>query len=187
MRTPNESYEVATGTTCIQLQQGKFVLIDTSDLPKVANYRWSAVHKRNTWYAYSTVVRPNGHCTSMKMHRLIIEADGLQVDHINGNGLDNRRENLRAVTVRENAQNRHHPRTSQYPGVYWDKCNQRWRAQIQVNNKMFALGTFNDERRASRAYAKAILILEASHHAGATPSARLPTFRESSSAQLALF
>jgi hypothetical protein len=81
----------------------------------------------------------------------------LLVDHINGERLDNRKENLRAVTSKQNAQNRK-PRknsSSKYKGVVFDKKSGKYQAQIKVDGKSKYLGQYEKEEAAARAYDKA--------------------------------
>jgi len=102
----------------------------------------------NTWYA----ARSEGK-NQIHMHREIINAPAdLQVDHINGNGLDNRRENLRLCTNAENARNRRLSKnnTTGYKGVDLDA--NRYRAQIRVGQKFVYLGRFDDPIEAAKAY-----------------------------------
>ena len=98
-------------------------------------------------------------------HRLIMEIHHpelrnnleLQVDHINGNRLDNRKENLRLATPQQNQMNRksHRNSTSKYKGVSWDKSRNKWRALIMIDNKYKHIGRYQDEREAALAYDKA--------------------------------
>lgn len=81
---------------------------------------------------------------------------GMVVDHIDGNGLNNQRENLRVVTYRQNCQNRHTPKTSIYPGVSWCKYKKRWFASIKINGKNRKLGRYNLEIDAYNAYTDAL-------------------------------
>jgi len=89
------------------------------------------------------------------MHRVILDAPmNMLVDHINGNGLDNRRENLRICTNTENLRNRGKDRdnTSGYKGVVIKKGEKKFRAQIRVNQKTIHLGSFSTPEEAARAY-----------------------------------
>lgn len=89
------------------------------------------------------------------MHRVIVDApDGLQVDHVNGDRLDNRRANLRLVTQAQNSQN-HGARggASLFRGVYWHSQRQRWMAQVKMAGKRHYLGLFDSEQAAARAAA----------------------------------
>ena len=80
---------------------------------------------------------------------------GILVDHINHNGLDNRKANLRFATYSQNAWNRKKPTdsgSSKYKGVRWVKDSKKWRAVICNNNRRTHLGFFNDEKEAAAAY-----------------------------------
>lgn len=89
------------------------------------------------------------------MHRVIINAPtGMDVDHINGDGLDNRKINLRLVTDSENQQNRHRLslNTSGFRGVTWHKQACKWQAGIKRNGKSYHLGLYTSPEDAARAY-----------------------------------
>lgn len=75
-------------------------------------------------------------------------------DHLNGDGLDNRRENLRHVTNRQNQQNQHVGRSSKHPGVCWDRRDGKWRAVIHIEGRQKPLGYFTTEQAAAEAYNK---------------------------------
>jgi hypothetical protein len=93
------------------------------------------------------------------MHRLIIKApDGLVVDHINYNGLDNRKANLRLATLKQNS--RHvirtmNPGSSKYKGVSWYTRDKVWAVKIMVDGKTIRIGYFRNEIEAAKAYDKA--------------------------------
>lgn len=89
------------------------------------------------------------------MHRLIMEAKQQQkVDHINGDGLDNRKENLRFATTSENAMNKCSTKnkSSSYKGVSWYKRYKKWQAQIKFKGKSIYIGIFDTEIEAAKAY-----------------------------------
>lgn len=136
-------------TVEIPLTRGFLALIDESDLPLVSDFKWFAADGNRTRYAHRTInFMQSGRKTAriIRMHRLIVEAKpGDIVDHINGNGLDNRRTNLRIVSHAENCQNRIGPRSdnkSGANGVYLDS-KIGWRAYITTDGKRKWLGVFS--------------------------------------------
>jgi len=106
----------------VRLSNGEITLIDASDAEIIDSYWWTRSG------GYAVVSGGSGIC----MHRLIMNApEGTEIDHRNGNKLDNRRQNLRLVPASVNNLNRR-PRkdnSSGYPGVCWDKREKRWRAR----------------------------------------------------------
>jgi len=140
----------------IPLTQGKVAIVDDEDYEYLNQFKWYARKHRNTFYAARNIYR-NGKQTVLSMHTAVMgRKKGLEIDHINGNGLDNRRSNLRFVTHRQNLQNRHTAKTSKYPGVNWSKIAHKWRAYIEINGKQIHLGYFNNEYEAYLAYQKAV-------------------------------
>ena len=138
----------------IKLSQGLFALVDDDDYEELNQYKWYADKGCNTYY----VVRndySNGQHKRIKIHRAIMGTPkGLCTDHKNGNGLDNRKENLRIVSTRQNCQNKHIKKSSQYVGVYWYKSQNRWVARIEINKKRKIIGGFKNELDAYNAYLK---------------------------------
>lgn len=132
---------------------GKTILLDTEDWHNLHEYSWWTIRGKTTEYA----VRNRGK-KHRKMHRDIMgdPPEGFMIDHVNGNGLDNRRSNLRFVTNRQNSQNRHTKKTSTYPGVSWDKDHKRWRAGIQIGENRIRIGRYRSEIEAFAAYCKAL-------------------------------
>ena len=141
----------------IPLTQGKVALVDDGDYPEISKFKWYAHKDGKTWYALRSSPRDAcGKQYKIMMHRTIFKiCDGLEIDHINGNGLDNRCENLQAVTTRGNAQNRHQLKSSKYPGVTWREYHQKWSAQISLNGRVRHIGYFSDEVSAFVAYENA--------------------------------
>lgn len=90
------------------------------------------------------------------------EPNGMKnvIDHLDGNVLNNSVENLRVVSIRENANNRHHKKSSKYVGVNWHKRSKKWQSKIKYKGKQYTLGMFNDEEKASIAYQAAKKVLE---------------------------
>lgn len=133
----------------IPLTRGFCALIDESDQPLVSGFKWFAADGHRTRYAHRTVnlMLPAGKTARIiRMHRLILEAKtGDIVDHVNGNGLDNRRTNLRIVSHAENCQNRIGIRSDNKSGAN-GVClhpSGRWRAYITINGKRNWLGAFS--------------------------------------------
>lgn len=94
------------------------------------------------------------------MHRLLIKVpDDKQVDHINGDRLDNRKSNLRLMTIAENTARQHKFRggSSRFKGVAWDKSRNRWKAYIGKDYRKIQLGRFDNEVEAAKAYDAAAL------------------------------
>jgi hypothetical protein len=138
----------------IPLTQGKVALIDDEDWILISRFDWFAHEEKSLWYAHSSVKRRDGARTTIKMHRLILGARaGQRVDHRDGNGLNNQRDNLRLATQMQNTQNqrRKSNNTSGYKGVCRWKTS-RWQAYITVHKKRIPLGLFNNKEDAARAY-----------------------------------
>jgi hypothetical protein len=134
----------------IPLTQGYFAIVDADDYENLSQYKWHVKVKRNGCYA----CRAEGK-KKISMHRQILNAPpGMHCDHINHNGLDNRKANLRLCTPQQNSFNQR-PRansTSSYKGVFWDALKRKWRAQIKHNNRFIHIGYFECEADAAIAY-----------------------------------
>lgn len=143
----------------MKLSQGKEALLDAADYPLVCKYHWFAALSRNVFYATTHEPTKNGKRKTLKMHQLLLNLSyPMKVDHWNGNGCDNRRNNLRASTNRQNLQNMHIAKSSQYPGVYWRR--QKWHAQIIAFGDHFHIGFFEEELDAHKAYVAACKSIE---------------------------
>ena len=151
----NDGVEFGLTMRRILLTQQKSALVDNADFRRINQHKWYAIQNRGLWYAVRNVSegKKRRHC---RMHRFILGAQaGTQIDHINGNGLDNRRENLRFCTASQNQHNQHRIwGRSKYKGVTPNK--NKWIAQIRINGKRIHLGLFSTEIEASRAYDDAI-------------------------------
>lgn len=129
-------------------------LIDLEDINLVKNIKWHKSElQRNTYYCLSNDKQWK------RIHRLIlgITDTNIFVDHINHNGLDNRKSNLRVCTNQQNNCNCKIPKnnTSGCKGVYWSEERQKWCAQITINNKTKSLGRFKNYEDAIKARNKA--------------------------------
>jgi hypothetical protein len=136
----------------IPLSRGLVALVDDVDYERVlAVGKWYANPSGVTYYARKNFWRA-GRCFSIRMHTLI--TGWSYVDHRNGNGLDNRRSNLRQASDRQNAQNRgrRSDNTSGFKGVSWDDQQQAWSASICVDSVQRRLGRFSSREEAALAY-----------------------------------
>lgn len=121
------------------------------------------LYKNTTWHV--RISRPSGNLyaqnnKSQQLHRLIMDAPkGKDVDHINGNGLDNRRCNLRLCSRADNCKNRRLSKNNRsgYNGVSWYRDRNQWRAKIQLNHKTIALGYYKNPVDAAKAYNQAAI------------------------------
>lgn len=143
-------------TVCVPLTHGKVAIIDADDAERVLCYRWHAKEGSGNWYA----ARRDGTRT-VRLHRFLMgDPPGAFVDHRNGNTLDDRRENLRVCTPRQNGHNRSANRsgTSGFKGVSRHKRGSgAWQASIRVDGKLIFLGRFSTAEEAARAYDAAAL------------------------------
>lgn len=139
-------------TRLIPLTQGKYAMVDAGDFKYLSRYKWHAVKGNSTYYAVRTQGR-----RSIRMHRMIMKAPkDMLVDHINHDGLNNTRANLRLCTKTQNAQNQR-PRkktSSRYKGVHYDKKAKAYYAKITHKGKRYTIGKFKDEVEAAKAYDK---------------------------------
>ncbi len=133
------------------------VLVSPEDAHWLDQPGWCVMKHRATWY----VVRRAKPKMEL-LHRLIAKTpEGWDTDHENGNGLDNRRENLRTATRAQNLQNRGKQmnNTSGVKGVYWHKQRQKWHAEIHARGQKHSLGLHATKEQAADAYQKAALSL----------------------------
>jgi len=140
-------------TAEIPLTQGLVALVDFSDLEELSKYKWFAVRQRIGFVAGTKI-----NYRMVYMHRLLLDTDAPTVDHINGNGLDNRRLNLRPATRAQNSQNRGKHQTihhSRFKGVTLHRG--KWVAYIYLNGKRKHLGYFSSQEEAAKAYDKSAL------------------------------
>ena len=125
--------QVVGDVAYVPLTKGYTALIDADDVPLVEDWNWHAVVGATTVYA-ARGMSAGGKSRTIILHRVLISApDGMDVDHINGDGLDNRRANLRIATRMENLCNKsiYCNNKSGFKGVYWDRHNKRWRSRVR--------------------------------------------------------
>jgi len=163
----------------IRLTQGKFAIVDPEDYQRLNKHKWYAIKAKNTFYAgRNSRVGKTKKRLYIKMHREVLQdklsssanpprgpgaerrASHLVADHINRNGLDNRKANLRPATYAQNILNRKYNfktkrSPSKYKGVTWHKHTNKWLAQICYNRKRKSIGYFDNEITAAKAYDEA--------------------------------
>jgi hypothetical protein len=139
-----------------------FAVVSDEDFDELARYHWIAVQDCHVVYA-RLAYRMDGVLKHITMHRQIMgrleDIDGKLIDHVDGNGLNNTRENMRSCTVRQNTCNsrkRSKNMSSVFKGVTWDSWTDRWMARIKIeegtNRGYRNLGRFSSEKEAALAY-----------------------------------
>ena len=138
----------------------KNILVDEEDYDKISSYKWWIKGDGKRFYAVTTVhISGTKKSKKLRMHRLLFDLpdSSIKIDHINGNGLDNRRSNLRMCSNQQNISNSRNTRggVSKYKGVWYRKDGNRtkpWSANIKVNYKKISLGVYLTEDEAAKAY-----------------------------------
>jgi HNH endonuclease len=141
----------ADGTISVPLTLGQVAIIDADDFEKIKNYNWHAVKTGHVFYA-KRATRKKGEQRIVPMHAVIAGTPaGLCTDHIDGNGLNNRRSNLRICTHAQNQQNRiTKSGENPYKGV--QKNKHLWQARIWLDGGNRHLGLFTTPEEAALAY-----------------------------------
>lgn len=145
--------ECPPGARLIPLTKGMHAIVDEADYDDLSQFKWLAHKDGKTYYAIR-FCRQVDDCelTRQKMHRRLLPEAQI-VDHINGNGLDNRRINLRAATQSQNLRNRRGATarsTSGFLGVFWDRRAGKWRAEVKMAGRSRHVGLFDDPVEAAR-------------------------------------
>lgn len=133
-------------------------IIDAEDAALFGRLNWYAWARPHTTYAVRSARDNEPGPRMVFLHRAVLSAPhGISVDHINGDGLDNRRANLRLASLSENNRNQRLAarNTSGFKGVTWHARQQRWQAQIKSGGKCFYLGLFDNRQEAHAAYCDA--------------------------------
>lgn len=143
----------------IPLTKGYVALVDDDDYERVSKHKWRATWTERSSTIYATrQAQAGGVRWEMKLHRFILNAPkGFVVDHIDRNGLNCQKSNLRLCTLSQNQANRGLAKnnTTGRKGVTRQRTNNRWGAKIMVDKKDIWLGTYNSIDEASQAYAEA--------------------------------
>jgi hypothetical protein len=137
----------------IQLTRGMVAMVDDEDYEMLSHWRW---YFNSRGYAQACNGGDRYHRRLTSMHRVVALPDPTQeVDHINGDKLDNRRSNLRPCSRSENQRNNQsHVGTSRFKGVSWQSSKRKWKAQIDAKDRYKGgyIGNFDDEVSAALAY-----------------------------------
>ncbi len=144
------SYRIDGDITYLLFKDNICGIIDTNDLPMIERLHWTLYLKKTCSYLRNSK-------TKQKLHRYILGvADSrIFIDHIDHNGLNNRRGNLRACSNQQNCMNRRPLNaTSQFKGVAWKNKNKKWVSTININAKQIHLGYFDNEIQAALTYNK---------------------------------
>ena len=141
----------------IKLTKGKYAIVDDKDYEWLNQWKWYAQKGGRTYYAARKMQLSCGKRVLVLMHRQIMglkKGDGVQVDHKNRSGLDNKRYNLRTCNSTQNKQNGnpYKNRSSAFKGISFDKKRHKWKAEVRVNCQSIYLGRFSSEIEAAKAY-----------------------------------
>lgn len=145
----------------IILTKGKVALIDDADHEFLSQWNWCAyVNRSGNWYARCSLYlgggRKNSKRKTLHMHRLLLglpDDPKIRTDHIDGNGLNNQRHNLRPATPTQNGANMRSRKNSasKYVGVSWKKGLNKWQAEVKHGKERYYAGVFHNEEEAAKA------------------------------------
>lgn len=151
----------------LEFKDGTRTLVDDEDADLLGSYGWYPLKDGKRVYAYANTRTPEGKATTAKLHRLVAARmfgeEAIvrrRVDHVNNEGLDNRRKNLRMAGAGQNAVNspkRAGQYSSKYKGAYLHKPSGRYLAQIRIDGERRSLGYFDTQEQAAVAYDRAAM------------------------------
>ena len=159
---PMRQFRIVGDVCVVALTQGYETVVDLEDARFVLSYRWHASVRKNRAYAARNPLKSLGETKNRYLHRVLMRAPSKQVvDHIDGDPLNNRKQNLRLGTQMQNTWNAtaHSDNTSGYKGVYRSNVPGKWISKILVAGKLHKLGQFDTKEAAAVAYAEASLRL----------------------------
>ncbi len=150
-RTSLDRIVLVPGTRAILLTHGQVAIVDAADFVWLSQWSWHAKKDRSTFYVVRNTPTVNGRRDTISMHQMIC---GKGADHIDGDGLNNTRSNLRLATSRQNSCNRGANKNSAsgFKGVTWYKPRRKWRARIGLDGRKLHLGLFTNAEDAAMAY-----------------------------------
>lgn len=150
-------YSIDCEVVTIYLNDGYFTKIHIKDINLISSLKWRAAVRPRSVYAIANLRIAKGLFKTVYMHRIILSAPpNVQVDHKDGDGLNNMPSNIRLATVSQNQMNmRKHKKKSGLKGAYYHKRDNRWLSQICINRTHYYLGCFLTEIDAHNAYCEA--------------------------------
>jgi hypothetical protein len=153
MPKPIRPIRIEGNIAYVPLTRGYEAAIDAQFAEDVGQWNWCAYEKSNTVYAVRNKAKNAG---LVRMHRYIMSApDGFEVDHIDGNGLNNTTSNLRICNRFENMRNRGPHNGKSTKGISWHKKSGKWQARICAGNGQTYLGLYETREMAQNAYNEA--------------------------------
>lgn len=144
---------ITTGKTRSDVKRQWLVMVDDEDFDYLNQFYWQVDR-------YKTVQTHKNDTGERLIHRLIMKPPkGVEIDHIDGNRLNNQKSNLRFATSSQNKINRgaRKDNKSGYKGVSWHKQNKNWTARLMINGKYQHLGSFKDISEAVQVYNQSAL------------------------------
>lgn len=160
-----ENHSIYGKIAKIKLNEEYFTIVDLIDADWLNKDKWTVSRDVHTNYASRFEGKKYLLMHREIIKRVLIEEKNIDlfvdfisnprkypVDHKNGDGLLNLRSNLRVVSARQNSQNRHHKRSSKYPGVHFDSNKHKWVSKFKHENEYHFIGYFDDEVAAFEAY-----------------------------------
>jgi hypothetical protein len=142
----------------IPLTRGMVALVDDEDYAWLMQWRWRLLPSKNNCFYATTSVPSGGKNKSISMHRMILKTPkGMLTDHIDGNGLNNQRSNLRACTSLQNSRNKARESSATYAYKGIQPVGNKWRARLFVPGKKHHIGVYATPEEAARAYDKAAI------------------------------
>jgi hypothetical protein len=144
----------------IRMSGPRYAIVDPADYKRLKRYEWITKKGINSFYVLRYVERGKGNKeTIVYLHQEILKVPkGMVIDHINHDGMDNRRANIRPATRSQNLCNsrrRLGTKSSKYKGVSWKKQTCKWAARIGIDKREIHLGCFKNEIDAAKAYDEA--------------------------------
>jgi len=139
----------------IPLTQGKATLVDDEDFEFLNQFKWYAHKCRNTYYVQRGYKKEDGKLGNIHMHRIIMDIkNNKQIDHIDHNGLNNQKSNLRICNHKQNMRNSTGFGKSKFKGINLQR-GKYFAAHISINGKTKHLGSFKTEIEAAKKYDEA--------------------------------